>query len=416
MIRLCYSLFYYLMVPFLCVRWLLKSIRPPLYREPINERFGFVPAQAQSPIWFHAVSMGESKGAILIIKRLLSLEPKLHIVVTTTTPTGAKEILDALGDSVTHHYSPCDLPGTIKRFTQRIKPKLVVIMETELWPNWLHHLDSKNIPVVLANARLSAKSAKSYAFFAKTSRKMFNKITQILAVNADDGQRFRNIGGEASSIRVTGNIKYDLNLPNLNKTSEYFPLWQKQLVWIAASTHKGEDEVLLKIHSQLLKSHPAIKMILVPRHPQRFEEVAQTIANEKLSYSRRSDPETWHESAQVLLGDSMGEMMQAFQLSNVAFIGGSLKPIGGHNAMEAAILELPIISGQFVFNFQELFNKLELSHGAFIVENNDELLDKLLLILQDLKLRAQMGKNARQVILDNQGALDKTLLEIQKYL
>lgn len=445
MLRYCYTLFYYLCAPLLCLRWIYKSFQPPQYREPMRERFGFVKPQSRNSIWFHAVSMGESNAAKAIIQQLLAKHPELNIVVTTTTPTGAKQIIEGLGDAVTHHYSPCDLPGTIKRFVKRIKPKALIIMETELWPNWLHYLKISEVPVVLANARLSQKSADQYSKIASLSQQMMSALTLVLPVGEQDGQRYIDLGLEPGRCRVTGNIKFDQTF-DINGHDSYFPMWDDPLaahssnhssnhssdekslggasssdkvesaVWIAASTHKGEDEIILKAHQKILQELPDAKLIIVPRHPERFSEVAQLISSYELKFSRRSQPDDWDKSSQVLLGDSMGEMMMAFKLAQVAFVAGSLIPVGGHNIIEPASIGKPVLSGPYVHNFAEVFKELEASGGAKTAASEGDISSIVIDLLGSPEKAREMGCRAKAVIEKNRGALDKTIQELEAFI
>lgn len=438
MLRHLYTLIYYFCAPLLCLRWIYKSFRPPQYREPMRERFGFVEKQSNTSIWFHAVSMGESNAAKTIIQQLLTKNPSLNIVVTTTTPTGAKQIIEGLGETVTHYYSPCDLPGTIKRFVKRIKPKVLIIMETELWPNWLHYLKKADIPVVLANARLSEKSANKYSKISSMSQQMMTALTLVLPVGSQDGQRYIDLGLEPERCRVTGNIKFDQTF-DVNGHDSYFPQWDvltdespfnnkllnddessaahsERMIWVAASTHKGEDEIILDAHQRVLQQLPDAKLIIVPRHPERFSAVAQLIEDNGLSYSRRSQPSDWDESSQVLLGDTMGEMMRAFKIAHVAFIAGSLVPVGGHNMIEPASLGRPVLSGPYVHNFSEIFKELEDCGGAKTVTTESEI-SAIVIELLGTPIKAQeMGKRARGVIEKNRGALYKTIQELERFL
>lgn len=415
MLRYFYTFIYYLAAPLLSIRWLYKSFQPPQYREPMRERFGFVARQDKPSIWFHAVSMGEASAAINLINKLLLENPELNIVVTTTTPTGARLIKNALNNRITHHYTPCDLPGTIKRFSNRIHAKLLVILETELWPNWLHYVNKKQIPIVLANARLSEKSADQYKKISSLSKQMMTNLSKVLAVNEADGERFLQLGLQPEKLLISGNVKYDISVPEL-QSEDYFPLWQQELVWIAASTHKGEDELILQAHGEVLQQIPNAKLILVPRHPERFEQVGQLIQQNSYSYLRRSDPSNWRKDAQVLLGDTMGELMQAFSCASVAFMGGSLVPIGGHNAIEPAVLGKPVITGPYIHNFSQLFEALIFHNGAQMVDSSQQLSQSVLNLLVDVNKAKEMGENAKKVILSSQGALEKTVKAIQEYI
>ncbi|MBD3668737.1 MAG: lipid IV(A) 3-deoxy-D-manno-octulosonic acid transferase [Kangiella sp.] len=415
MLRYLYTFLYILAAPLLCVRWVYKSFKPPQYREPLRERFGIVSKESSESIWFHAVSMGESNAAIAIIKRLLTKSPDLNIIVTTTTPTGARQIHNGLGDKVKHHYSPCDLPGTIKRFIHRARPKLLVIMETELWPNWLHHLKSSQIPVILANGRLSERSAQKYEKVSSLSKEMMDAFVKVLAVNNQDAERFQRIGLTSDKATVTGNIKFDIDIPQFSD-HEYYPQWKGRQVWIAASTHKGEDELVLKAHQLICEQVPDARLILVPRHPERFESVARLISVTELRMARRSQPDSWNEDAQVLLGDTMGEMMKAFNISDITWVGGSFAEIGGHNPIEPAVLAKPVLTGPYIFNFNEIFGDLIAAGGAQMVQNEFELAGKIVELMQSPDTAYDMGQKALQVIERNRGALDKTVSVIEQYL
>ncbi len=415
MVKLIYTIIYYMLSPLMCIRWFFKSLKPPQYREPFRQRFGFVNRHVGVDIWFHAVSMGETSGAISIIRNLLKTNHALKVVVTTTTPTGAKLLKQTMGDKVIHYYSPCDLPGTIKRFINRINPKTVVIMETELWPNWIDYISKRNIPLILANARLSESSAKKYELFPKTSRRLFSQISHVLTVNKADAKRFNRIGVKSNRLLVTGNIKFDAEFPIENE-AVFYPYWNDSFVWVAASTHQGEEELILEAHKKLLKSVAKAKLILVPRHPERFSDVADLIKKEKFSFAKRSNENLWQEQHQVLLGDTMGELLLAYQKSDVSFIGGSFADIGGHNAIEAAYYSKPILTGPIYYNFQYLFDSLCEENAAEIVENSDELAQKLAELASNPERTTEMGNKAKLFIEKNKGALDKVVNEIQNAL
>ncbi len=415
MVRYLYTLLYILAAPLLCLRWVYKSFKPPQYREPLRERFGIVNKEEKSSIWFHAVSMGESNAAIAIIKKLLAKYPDLNIIVTTTTPTGARQIHNGLGDRVKHHYSPCDLPGTIKRFIRRAKPRLLVIMETELWPNWLHQLKKNNIPVILANARMSERSARKYQKVSSLALEMMESFRAILAVNQSDAERYKGLGLPAENVVVTGNIKFDIDLPQFADHS-YYPDWKGLPVWIAASTHKGEDELVLKAHQKVREKVPQARLILVPRHPERFDSVAGLITDFGFKFSRRSKPNTWCKSAEVLLGDTMGELMQAFNISDLALVAGSFAEIGGHNPIEPAVLAKPVLTGPHIFNFNEIFGDLIEAGGAQMVADQQELVAAVIQLFESKSNADSMGSKAAVVINTNRGALDKTVSVIESYL
>ncbi|GAA4357611.1 lipid IV(A) 3-deoxy-D-manno-octulosonic acid transferase [Kangiella marina] len=362
--------------------------------------------------------MGESIAAKAIISKLLAARPHLNIVVTTTTPTGAKQIIEGLGDKVTHHYSPCDLPGTIKRFVKRIRPLGLVIMETELWPNWLYHMRKAKLPVVLANARMSQKSADKYAKISSLSEQMMQSLSLVLAVCENDAERFIHLGVKQKNCLITGNIKFDQHFVP-SDINEYFPPWKddsKGCIWLAASTHKGEDKLLLSAHQKVLKSCPKAKLIIVPRHPERFDEVANLVSEYGLSLARRSQPGSWDGQCDVLLGDTMGELMQAYELSDVAFVAGSLVPIGGHNMIEPAMLGKPVLSGPYVHNFQEIFNELKEHAGIRQADSAEDICREVVELLQSPEQRMAMGANAKMVVERSRGALNRTVEALESFL
>ena len=415
MLRYLYTLLYLLAAPLLCVRWVYKSFKPPQYREPLRERFGIVSREDRESIWFHAVSMGESNAAIAIIKKLLAHSPDLNIIVTTTTPTGARQILNSLEGKVKHHYSPCDLPGTIKRFIRRANPRLLVLMETEMWPNWLHHLKKQNIPVILANGRLSERSAQKYAKVSSLAKEMMDAFVKVLAVNQRDAERFERLGLEKDRSLVTGNIKFDIDTP-IFQDHEYYPDWNRLPTWIAASTHKGEDELIIEAHRQILKRVPEARLILVPRHPERFESVAKLIEESGFKMARRSQPSTWRKEAEVLLGDTMGELMKAFNISDITWIGGSFAEIGGHNPIEPAVLAKPVLTGPHIHNFNEIFHDLIEHGGALMVDDEQQLAEQVILLMQNSEKAISIGESASRVIEVNRGALEKTVSAIENYI
>lgn len=385
----------------------------------MRERFGFVKKQSRESIWFHAVSMGESIAAKSIIESLLDKHPQLNIIVTTTTPTGAKQIIEGLGDKVTHHYSPCDLPGTIKRFVKNIKPKALIIMETELWPNWLHCMKLQGIPVVLANARMSEKSAQKYLKIKSLSQKMMSALTLVLPVNNRDAARFIRLGVKPDSCKVTGNIKFDQCFTT-NGHDSYFPEWageqRKPMIWLAASTHKGEDEQILRAHRLILEKNEGAKLIIVPRHPERFEDVAHMIESSGMRYSRRSQQESWSYQSQVLLGDTMGELMLAYKLTDIAFVAGSLVPVGGHNMIEPASLGKPVLSGPYVHNFDEIYQELEKRGGASTVGTVEDIAAIVVELMNNKDQRLDMGRRAKTVVEQSRGALGKTVEQLEPFL
>lgn len=423
--RFLYTLVFYCLLPFILLRLLWRSFAAPAYAKRWAERFGFFPALATSAtkkiVWLHTVSVGEFLAALPLIRRLQSNDA-IQLVITTTTPTGSERVRATLGGSVFHVYAPYDLPDVLARFLRKVKPSLYLVMETELWPNTLAACAKRNIPALLINGRLSAKSARGYGRFSALTKPMLQNISRALIQNQADAQRFIDLGLPQSNAVVTGNIKFDITLndalraqaqalrASLSKNGE-------RLVWIAASTHQGEDEIILdafaRVREAAISSQPVL--ILVPRHPERFSRVGQLCEQRGFNTVRRSLGES-NVEMDVLLGDTMGELVLLFGVSDIAFVGGSLVPNGGHNFIEPAAWGLPLLSGPHLFNFAEVSNLMQQANALQIVVDASALAQAVIDLMQDIGLRRMRGENALRVAQENRGALDKTLAVIEDYL
>ncbi|KOX66000.1 3-deoxy-D-manno-octulosonic acid transferase [Pseudomonas psychrophila] len=414
--RTLYTLLFHLGLPLVAIRLWLRARKAPAYARRIGERFAMnLPAMQPGGIWVHAVSVGESIAAAPMIRELLKRYPQLPITVTCMTPTGSERIqaLFANEPRIQHCYLPYDLPWAAARFLERVKPKLGVIMETELWPNHIHQCAKRGIPVALANARLSERSAKGYARFAGLTRPMLEEMSLIAVQTEAEAERFRLLGARPECVEVTGSIKFDLSIDPqlLIKARELREQWQEQErpVWIAASTHEGEDEIVLAAHRQLLASYPNALLILVPRHPERFNSVFELCRREGFATVRRSSGESVEAQTQVLLGDTMGELLFLYALADSAFVGGSLVPNGGHNLLEPAALAKPVLSGPHLFNFLEIAAKLRDAAALEEVDDAQGLavaVQRLFELPQDAQRMAQAGLTVMQL---NQGALQRLL-------
>lgn len=416
--RYLYTFSFYLLLPVILLRLLYRSIAAPAYAKRWAERFGFFPALTSSKkvVWLHTVSVGEFLAAMPMIRRLVE-DDQLQLVITTTTPTGSERVRATLGDSVFHVYAPYDLPDALARFFKRIKPCLYMVMETELWPNTLAACAHRDIPAVLVNGRLSEKSARGYARLSALTSPMLNNLHIALIQNSVDAARFVRLGLPESKLRVTGNIKFDLSLTD-DMRSRAAEIKQKitaageRIVWIAASTHQGEDEIILDVFTDvrdmLGEKAKTLLLILVPRHPERFERVGQMCDTRGFTTLRRSRGEMSGEM-DILLGDTMGELMLLFGASDIAFVGGSLVPNGGHNFIEPAAWGLPLLSGEHLFNFAEVSALLKEADALDIAHGKNELTNKLHNLVVDSELRKLKGKNALTVAMENRGALEKTL-------
>ncbi|MCY1423365.1 3-deoxy-D-manno-octulosonic acid transferase [compost metagenome] len=366
-------------------------------------------------IWVHAVSVGESIAAAPMIRALLARYPNLPITVTCMTPTGSERIhaLFANEPRIQHCYLPYDLPCAARRFLDRVQPKLAVIMETELWPNHIHQCAKRGIPVALANARLSERSARGYGRFPRLTQPMLAEMSLFAVQTEAEAQRLRDLGARTETVEVTGSIKFDLTIDPqlLERAVELRGQWQalERPVWIAASTHDGEDEVVLAAHRQLLASHPDALLILVPRHPERFNSVFGLCQQQGFATVRRSSGDAVSANTSVLLGDTMGELLFLYALADSAFVGGSLVPNGGHNLLEPAALAKPVLSGPHLFNFLEIAAQLRSAGALQEVEDAEGLavaVQRLFELPRDAQRMAEAGLT---VMRTNQGALQRLL-------
>jgi len=412
--RTLYTLLLHLALPLIALRLYLRGRQAPAYRQRIVERFAFkLPPLKPGGIWVHAVSVGESIAAAPLIRALRERHPELPITVTCMTPTGSERIRALFGDRVQHCYLPYDLPWAAARFLDRLQPRLAVIMETELWPNHIHQCAQRGIPTVLANARLSERSARGYARLKGLTRPMLAEMSWIAAQTEAEAERFRQLGARPECVSVTGSIKFDLSIdPELKPLAQVLRAsWgaTNRPVWIAASTHAGEDEIVLAAHRQLLAERPDSLLILVPRHPERFENVHVLCQREGFSTVRRSSGRPLGEGDQVLLGDTMGELLFLYALADVAFVGGSLVPNGGHNLLEPAALGLPVLSGPQLFNFLEIAAQLREAGALQEVRDAVSLSTALRQLLEDGEQCRIMVSGGVQVLAANQGALQRLL-------
>ena len=420
--RLTYSAIFYLLMPIIVLRLIYRAIKAPAYAARWSERFGFVGAVKSSEdiIWLHAVSVGETLAAVPLVKALQATYPDHRLLVTCMTPTGSERIRVVFGDSVDHCYAPYDTPGAVARFLDRLTPKMLLIMETELWPNTVAACYQRQIPVVLANARLSEKSARGYGRVRQLSTPMFSQLTAVAAQHRDDGTRFEALGLPSERLYISGNIKFDLDLSvqvklNAQQLIQQWHSQEQRPVLLAASTHRGEDELILQAFSQIKQHIDNVLLVLVPRHPERFGQVAGLCVDAGFTVVRRSSNDTVDE-ADILLGDSMGELMTFFGACDIAFVGGSLVATGGHNMIEPAAWGVPVLTGPHLFNFTEASQLLLEGKAMAICHNADQLAERCVELFQDAQLRSQIGDAAQRIAETNRGALDKLLALIERTL
>jgi 3-deoxy-D-manno-octulosonic-acid transferase len=419
MLRHLYSALFYLAMPFVMLRLFWRSRKMPEYRQRIAERFGFCPHQLKDAVWVHAVSVGETLAAIPLIKALKNAYPQLPILVTNMTATGAARVKSALGESVLQAYIPYDLPDAVNRFLARIQPKIAIILETEIWPNLFAACKQRSIPLIITNARLSEKSAQGYHHIAAVTREMLSAVSMLASQGKADAERFIDLGLPIEKITVTGNLKYDLEIPqDITSKSEILrqQLGKDRPIWIAASTHGGEEEILLAAHRRIRAKFTDALLILVPRHPDRFDQVAASIEQQGFRVVRRSQGTPCSSDVEVYLSDTMGEMLLLYSAVDVTFVAGSFVQVGGHNVLEPAALNKPVLSGPILFNFAEISQKLLEANGLIIVNNADELAHAVEQLFSDAPYRQQIGNNARKVVDENRGALQKQMRCIESLM
>lgn len=416
-----YTLFFYLALPFVVLRLLWRARKAPAYAKRMRERFGYFAApEKKHGIWIHAVSLGEAIAAEPLINALQKKYPDRLITVTTTTPTGSARVQHTFGERVFHVYFPYDIPGPLQRFLNRVQPSMFILIETELWPNTLYYCAQRTIPVMLANARLSARSAKRYARFAQLSKTMLQQINIIAVQNKADAERFIQLGAHANEVHVVGSVKFDITIPaDLREQAKQFRaemLGQNRFIWIAASTHEGEEEFILHAFAQLREANPDALLLLVPRHPERFDAVAKLCQQCGYEIVRRSEKKACQASTSVFLGDTMGELLFFYASADIAFVGGSLIERGGHNPLEPAALHLPIICGPHTFNFAVITTLLQQANALTIVSRIDELAQAILTLAQDETMRTMMGAHAAEVVAQNRGALARHMQLIEELI
>ncbi|WP_147200369.1 lipid IV(A) 3-deoxy-D-manno-octulosonic acid transferase [Pantoea sp. MBD-2R] len=415
-----YTALLYLIQPLIWLRLWLRGRKAPAYRKRWAERYGFCKGKVKPDgILLHSVSVGETLAAVPLVRALRHRYPSMPITVTTMTPTGSERAASAFGKDVDHVYLPYDLPGSMNRFLNNVNPRLVIIMETELWPNMIAQLHARNIPLVIANARLSERSAKGYGKLGKFMRRLLQQITLIAAQNAEDGERFITLGLKRSQLTVTGSLKFDISVtPELAARAitlrrQWAP---RRQVWIATSTHEGEESVILEAHRKLLERFPTLLLILVPRHPERFATAREMTQKAGFSYTLRSSGEIPSGDTQVVIGDTMGELMLLYGIADLAFVGGSLVERGGHNPLEAAAHAIPVLMGPHIFNFKDICAKLQQADGLITVTDAASLDKEIGTLLTDEDYRLYYGRHAVEVLHQNQGALQRLLQLLEPYL
>jgi len=419
-----YTLLLYLLSPLIWLYFVKRGINDRRYFNYLNQRLGFSNKPDKTGgIHIHCASMGETIAASPLIRAIAKQFPSLPITITSTTPTGREEALKIIHKlnkkNIQHCYLPIDWPGACRRFINNLQPKLSILMETELWPNLLNRLSKTDIPILLANARMSDSSTRKYLKHPKLSKQIFSKLTTISAQYQSDKDNFIKLGANQKDIELVGNIKFDIQIDSkiVNQQEKLRAAWaNNRPCWIAASIHPKEFDSILKAHKQLLEKFPSLLLIAVARHPERFEELKQECRNSKLNFVSRTDNLSACSEHSVLVGDSMGELLLFYGAADIAFVGGSLIPRGGHNPIEATACGLPVLMGTSDFNFSDVTQKLKSENVLDTVNNKDELIEKLELLISDTALLKGKSELARKAIVANKGALSKMLSSISSIL
>lgn len=392
--------------------WLIRAISNPTYRKNLGQRFGFSYPDLDGSLWIHAVSVGEVVAAEPVIRALLQRFPERTVLVTTVTPTGAARARKVFGDRIVHAYIPFETPFSVNRFFKSVDPLIALILETEIWPNLYRGCGVRGIPLVLVSARISERSVTSYRRFLPLFRETLSHGIFIAAQSSIDAERFLLLGANPNRTRVTGNIKFEIELEDgIEQRGAEFRsrTFGDRPVWVAASTHDGEEQLVLDAHRSLLKTHPELILLLVPRHPERFAQVGELILKNGFSHVTRTAGRPCASSDQVFLGDTMGEMMMFYAASDIAFVAGSLVPIGGHNLLEPSALGRPIVFGPHYFNAPDVAEMFIAQSACRIVKDSHELSGTVSELLTDRALAKELGDKARTIVMSNRGSLVQLL-------
>ena len=410
--RFLYNLLtYFLLLPY-AAYWFVRAVLNKSYRHKLGQRFGASYPQLDRCIWVHAVSVGEVVAAGPLVRSLRRLYPEYPLLVTTVTPTGAARVAALFGDDVHHAYIPFEMPIAINAYFAAVKPAIALVMETEIWPNLYHGCGVREIPLVLVSARISPKSVDSYRKLLPLFKETLSHGIVIAAQSKADAERFLSLGANPARTRVTGNIKFDIEIPEgLAERGgalrqELFP---NRPVWIAASTHDKEEGMMLDAHKQLLSRHPDLLLILVPRHPDRFAAALELVETQGFSVVSRTEQRPCEPGTQVFFGDTMGEVTLFYAASDLAFVGGSLVPVGGHNLLEPAALGVPIITGPHVFNAQEIADSFLNNSACRMVADTAELVATVDEMLASTEQARELGTKGFNILNNSRGALRRLL-------
>ncbi len=417
-----YNLVFYGLAPIILLYMLWRSIKQPAYLRRWRERYGFAEIKPlPNGLWVHAVSVGEFQAALPLIQALQARYPERDITVTTMTPTGSERVRDVLGDSVHHCYLPYDYPFAVRRFLRQVQPAVLIVVETEIWPNLFYYSHRRSVPILMASARLSLKSVNGYMRIPGPSlvKKTLALVELIAAQGPADVQRFSALGAQPEKIEAVGNIKFDVNLGAElpGKGLDLRAGWgEGRPVLVAGSTHEGEESIILDAFRAIRAMHPTLLLVMVPRHPQRFDAVATWLERSEFAFARRSLSQLCCDEKDIYLIDTLGELNLFYAACDIAFVGGSLVPVGGHNLLEPAALGKPVLSGPLLANCIDIAELMEDRNALRIINNADEFAATVIDLLSNDDLRHALGQRAQQMVAENRGAVDRLVERVAEAL
>jgi len=398
-----------------------KRLRRDGYGRGLGQRLGRLGEglPREPRCWIHAVSVGEAATAVPLVEAITRRWPQLGIVMTTVTPTGARIVADRLAGRAVHRYFPIDLPGPVRRVLDAVNPRFFLCMETELWPNLLRALAARGVPSMIANGRISDRSFRRYRLVRFFTARMLAHVRVLAMQSEEDARRIIALGARPERVVVTGNIKSDLIPPEGGGDA----LWQRLLglddgepVWVAGSTHRGEEAIVLDVYLHLRARMPTLTLVLAPRHPERVAEVERLVRERRLQPVRRSELPKSQARGAVIIVDTVGELAQIYRVASVVFVGGSLAPTGGHNMLEPALLRKPVLFGPHTTNFRESAELLLEAEGALVARDGAELEAHMGALLMDAERRRLMGEAAFKAVAGRRGAIKHTLELVERYL
>lgn len=409
--RAFYSCLFYLLIPFIIVRLVWRSIKAPAYRHRWGERFAIYNKKfPEHVIWFHAVSVGEAEALFPLVKQIQQKHPDAKVLITTTTPTGSARVKSVMQDSVEHVYLPYDIPSAVNRFMQCFKPLIAVIMETEIWPNIFASCGEHKVPLYIINARLSEKSACGYQKIPALISPALARVKLIAAQTQEDATRFIAIGAKTETVRTLGNIKFDIEVSSdiiAQGLQLKADLFNGRFVWLIASTHKDEEIIFLEIYKKIKQKIPELLLVIAPRHPERFVEVKKLCEQHQLAAAIRTSNEGCDQHIDVYLADTMGELKMLYAAADAAFVGGSMAPVGGHNILEAAAVGTPVLFGPYMANFKEIAEGVLRADAAIQCRDENEIISAIIALYTDSACRQSLAEKGKAFVRQNQGAITR---------